>query len=1041
MRPLKLTMSAFGPYGDKTVIDFTEFGNNGIFLITGDTGAGKTSIFDAMSYALFGEMSGDKGDDSIRSHFASETTETFVDFEFEHDGDAFRIRRSPKQEVAKLRGTGFKNRGAEVFLERKSDGKVFEKDKGVKTAVKEILGIEFKQWKQIVMIAQGKFREILTSSTSDRQEIFRVIFSTEAIKRFQENLKLKENELKIKYNDIGKNAVNEMGKIIIAEDSEYKDDLESCKGNSEMITPASVLLEKLITEDESILEKESKDESDLNTKLIQLSTDKKTADQLNSDISDLELKTSELEELESRKSEMDRLESELKRFNIYLTDIKPELSRKKDADFEIQNLIEKINVLSEELKEIKIKHETAAEEKQKADAIDLDSLKKQKDEMESAAGLFDEISRLNDDKIKLFNDLGIKESEHQALVDKKQTVEIQITDNRKFLSENENKIEDRGSIEGSIQLNLEKINNIDRALKNLIDFNKLSETIEDSESSKAEKEKEYYELLKDYQSKEKEFYLNQAGILASKLENGSPCPVCGSIDHPNPAEISESSLSKEDLDSLRTDLESFSEKLNALKESIASDITKRDSYFSTAKELVSGLELVDTNDAGSFEKSLRKLKVELNNKNEILKNEFNELNILAKKLNEIRDQLKLTDDVTSSLNNSISSLNEEISSINVNIGKIDGQIDSKKDLLKYESPEELTSKLDAVKKELSEKENYIKECTKIFNDLELESNSKIQSLNDSQNSLIDKEKSITQINENIDSLLSKNKIDENLLQTFMSSESEFNSKQNELNEYNQKLGSLNDSIADLNKRTEGKEPVDISSLTEEMESVESQYNEKKKICNEIRLRIESNKKIYGILVETSKNLAKVDEESKELLPLSRTANGGYENKQTFEAYIQSLYFRRVLYYANKRLSTMTNGRFTLIPGKESKGNAYSGLDIDVHDAYTGKTRPCDTLSGGESFKASLSLALGLSDEVQSLKGGIKIDTLFIDEGFGSLDQESLKQAISVLNELTEGNRLVGIISHVPALREQIDRKIIVSNSDGTTRGSFIKTEV
>ena len=853
MKPLKIKISAFGPYKNCIDIDFEKLGESGIFLITGDTGAGKTTIFDSISFALFGEVSGsNRPVPSVRSDFADNDTETFVELEFTHKNKKYKIRRNPAYERTKKRGEGTTKTSADASLEY--DDKVISGTKNVDIKIEEILGINSKQFKQISMLAQGEFLKILFAESKDRTEIFRRIFDTDI------------------YNQIARRLADKT-RIAKAELEQLKDYFA--------INSSNIVWKDVI---------QSVQPKDVNELFIQ-----EILEKLQQEIKVNSEQFGKCQEQISKQSdENSKMEKEIliQKSQEIINKILPKEDKKKELEKEISQKQKVLQDISEKIELGKKKEEKF---KQILELIEIIKVQ------------FQKYSELKDGKTELEDKI------------KKLQVIIKEKKKKKIASENAQKIE-------------------------------------------AEWEKLSTEVLE----KEKEFFREQAGILAEKLKENEPCPVCGSLHHPNLAIKSKSVLTKEELDNLK-EKEEKSRK-------ILTDATNK--------------------------------VTEINSKIETLIKEFGEkpdVELYNKKYAEISEKLE----------KAYNQLNDNYKQIMLK----DIVIESfEYDIFK----EKITNKISKEREEFLKLQTQQEENKKQIDEL-LQKKEKAQ--NDYQNTL--KELGFENEEQYKKSVLNNLQI-------------EIFSK--EIEKYKTDVTINATKLEEIQKEIKGFEKVDLTAKIQEFNNKKQELENMRKQQMEYHRIFENNNRI---LVDLQTNSKKLDSKIKEFTmveDLSKIANGTVYGKRRieFEQFVQASYFDMVIIEANKRLLKMTDNRFLLVRKESSERVSDKiGLELEVIDNYNGKRRDVKSLSGGEAFKAALSLALGLSDVIQSYSGGIVVDTMFIDEGFGSLDTESREQAINTLNQLTDNHKLIGIISHVTELKERIDKKVIVTKS---TEGSKITIE-
>lgn len=898
MKPINLTISAFGPYKNTVKIDFTKLGENGIFLITGDTGAGKTSIFDAISFALFGEVSGsNRPIQSIRSDFAEMDTETFVELEFIHKNKTYKILRNPSYEKPKKKGEGFTKKAADASLEY--DNKVVSGIKNVDLKIEEILGINAKQFKQIAMLAQGEFLKILFAESKDRTEIFRRIFDTSIYnliaKKLKEKLKANEDDLKELKNSFVTNTAN------------------------------------IIWSEERKVEINTKDLNEVDIESI--------LEALNEELKKNELENLELEnELAKEEKEINKAEEFIKK--------QEELNIKIDT---YNELLKKQEEYEKQRKEIDILKEKVAKNQKIKEAIKPKE-EKVKSQKELVTKLEEELENL-----KITIEQGVnKEKEH----------------NKKLEIVN---------IIGEIYKEYVAYEDI---REGLLEKGKSLKNIEDLETKKKEQieiytklENEYKRMANNYLEKEDEFFKEQAGIIAEKLEANKPCPVCGSIEHPQIAKKSTSVLTKQELDKLKNNLEAKQQEKQQKQE----ECIKINSQINTLMEGFNEY----ANEQFKLEELKKLLREEFNKNKEnlekskqVLSSEYTK--VVAKELELQKfDYNKFKDEV--------------ITSINL----------EKNDLIKAKTLQEEKDK------QLKEGNIKLKEYNeKYFIEL---SNLEFNTEEEYKKSIIP--------------------------------EAELNKIQKLIEQFSTNVTVNKTKLLELEPEVKGKQKQELKEWKENLIKEKAKLNEHRNLHIKIKGKLDNNIRIYNLLTRTSKALKQKIKDFVVYDELSKTANGTLAGKKRieFEQYVQGTYFNMVIIEANKRLAKMTENRYWLLRKEEpEKISDKVGLDLEVVDNYTGKKRDVKSLSGGEAFKAALSLALGLSDVIQSYSGGVVIDTLFIDEGFGSLDTESREQAINTLSLLIDNNKLIGIISHVTELKERIDKKIIVTK---TSAGSQIEVEI
>ena len=907
MRPIKLTLSAFGPYAGKIEFDFDKLGTGGLYLITGDTGAGKTTIFDAITYALYGDPSGNNREVSMfRSKYADIKTPTFVRLVFNYKGKEYTIERNPEYERAAQRGSGLTKQtaGVELIL---PDGKPLTKTKEVDNAINNIIGINREQFCQIAMIAQGDFFKLLISPTKDRIEIFRHIFKTKLYSDLQDRLK---SELSVLNNDCSKikQSISQYISGINCSDSSLLSlDVTKAKKGDLPTDECILLIENLLSED-TLAEKKA-----------------------DNAITEIE-------------KQLDILKINIERGKTYLR-------AKQDFD---QNEIN-ISKLTEEMLSLT----KALEEEQKKNSLQND-LAKASAAIEAQLLEYDELSQ----KESAFKNNALNiEKNNAALTKNNKEIEVlkaqieSLTEESKTLQKSgEQKI----LFANQKALHKESLSKLDTLLKSMENLKKIDAQYKDAAKKYEAKKAAANEIKISYDLKYDLYLDAQAGILAETLVDNMPCPVCGSTSHPQKAIKPTDVPKKDELDILKAKLaKADDEKTEANKESAklkGMREEKKDSTVSSIKELLGD---IDMNNATYITKA--KIN-ELESNIAVLdqKIQAEEKNIARKEY--IENELPKSRTKLEDLQKGITSISNEISALSSKNDSLNAEIIDLKSKLRFSS--------------------------------RLEANNEIQKNN---------------------AMISKIKRDIEL-----ASERE--------KECSVNLASAKTRREELFKQIEGKQEIDLEAEKTKLNELESGRIQLRKNKESIHIRIVNNKSNCDNIKQKSSELIAIEKKYTWVKALSDTANGNITGKDKImlETYIQMHYFDRIISRANTRLMIMTVGQYDLIRREEALSKVgQSGLDLDVIDHYNGTTRSVKSLSGGESFKASLALALGLSDEIQSSAGGIQLDTMFIDEGFGSLDEDSLSQAMNALASLASSNKLIGIISHVGELKQKIDKQIVV----------------
>lgn len=1032
MKPHVLTISAFGPYGTQEVIDFDVFGGSGLFLVTGDTGAGKTSIFNAITYALYGRTNDDRRSVVLRSDFADPSTKTFVELTFEHRGVEYRLYRSPEQERPKIRGTGTTKTPAQAELTW--DGGVVTKDGDVTKKVVEILGIEFNQWKQVSMLAQGEFRKLLTCDTKERNEVFRRIFSTDYVRRFQDRLSEMAKDLRDDYNKAEDRLLEAMGSADIPEDSPYHSDYDGKKGAVSYAKEVSDLLSQQMGLDSARIADVRSRSAELESRKAKLNQDLAEARGLNDRISKLEAEKEVygrlLEEKEAVDGDASLLESinkAVRTLKAPISDVKALQNRKIEADRRFEKISQEADEVNTALAEAEAALEEAMESGPRMEDLTerIAVLSSGRETYRGIAELADALQSLRMEK----QNLQVKS---ESIAVRREELSRRIVLGREYLSENEEsaaKVERLMSVKAETDARIGKLAELETRLQ------VHAETVEKlrkAERAFDEAMERKEDLFRRYDEATTRFYSAQAGILAEHLEEGVPCPVCGSVHHPSPAPKAEGAPTKEDLDEMLGRAQAQTDRLGTISSKVEALRTRSVAEAESILDLEDDAGLEDGYDLSAEFDALAE-------RQSTLSEEIGDLREKADRVRKIREDFKEMDAMSADLEKQYEATRSTLNRIEADISNLEGRRAAMGEGLEYGSLEELDEEIAKATAERDSISAAIEGAKARRIDLR-ERMSALESNRDAiENSRRELDAELEAKTGIMDAALASSGTDLDGAMELISREGEIDGLQARVSGYRERCAANAKMIESLEADIAGRGRVDTSELEEALASAGADSDGIRDEEISLINRSTVNEDAVSRIMKARGQMEKLSSESKDYIDLADAASGSTGIKQSFEAYVQALYFRNVLKFANLRLMKMTDSRYELVVREEATDRrSQFGLDIDVLDNYTGRRRPSETLSGGESFLAALSLALGLSDAVQRMNGGIVIDTLFVDEGFGSLDPEALKQAISTLLQLSGGSCLIGIISHVEALKTQIDRKILVRNS---SRGSSVETEV
>ena len=925
MKPLKLTMSAFGSYAGKNVIDFTGQ-QQGIFLITGDTGAGKTTIFDAITYALYNQTSGgERNGNMMRSQYAQPETETYVELEFLYRGQTYRVRRNPDYKITKtLKNGKIREQKVPHSVELTlPDGTVFpEKKNATDAKIIEILGLTADQFSQIVMIAQGDFLKLLYTKSDERKMIFSKLFRTDIYWKIQENLRRKSMEMDERIQENDRAFEQEKSRIIPLPESEE--------------LPLDELVERLRERLKDALKEQNlrrANVEELNKKITKY-------EEINKLFVSLEKIRQTGKELEARQAE-----SKERRQQI-------ENARKADKVLvaEQQNLRQQ-QAVEQSAQAIAKMGETLADDQEM-----FETLKTQLQEAEAKQKR--EAADTQKKMLALEQSLPSYEALQNARSEEQQAKKVW---------------EDLG------KTSEESFHKKEAGIAALKEQQKRQEQIvEQTKKNWEQTSLSASESAKHYEHMYEAFLKEQAGILAENLSAGCPCPVCGSTVHPDPAKLSDHAVTELEVEQAKKTRAAAEEKRDLAYAAFEAEKTEKQKLAQAVEKEEADFVLAQT-----IAKQQRK------------EAEQNYVS-LQKIAEQIREKL-----VYPSL------------------------AEAKKQYAAMQKA------LEAAEQEIAKKRQKVSELAEAMNTL------KGQKLAEEENQKTAKKLAVKTEKEYAKLLEKSGFVSEETYHLAILPERSRSKLEREEKEYESQCLRQQSEQKLLEKQVSGKTYTDTTELNEQLKIEKQALKEAEKTYMELHTAYENDRSVLqncAVYLEKGK---KLESEDQVIKSLSKTANGRLSGsaKIDFETYIQRQYFKQIIHEANKRLLTMSNHQFILKLKEEANTGRKTneGLDLSVYSLVTDSERDVKTLSGGESFLAALAMALGLSDIVERSAGAIHPDMMFIDEGFGSLDAQSRQQAIEVLAELAGDSRMVGIISHVTELKEQIDRKLVVSRTDKGSR--------
>ena len=932
MRPIKLVLSAFGPYASKIELDLSKLGENGVYLITGDTGAGKTTIFDAITFALFGKPSGDIRDvKTLRSEYAKEEIETYVELDFIYHDEEYHIYRRPEYTYTHVQKNGEvkqRSKATDAYLILPNGDRIV-KPTEVTKQVEQLLGMKRDQFRQIAMIAQGSFLEILNADTKERGKLFEKVFMTSKYSVLMDRLSQMAKESFLALNDAKLRLQQIISDVRVPEtlQEQYTQMLETFAMDD--IQPVYDLLDEIIANSKESIEKLQKQKEEVQNQLQKSRKEETEKTKLLQDLLSLEklLKEKPVKE-EKANLYTERVKNDGEKYHIQIDALKKEQAQIEHELPEYASLTKLSTKLAEIRKQVSIISK---------DLETKTNFKKQLDE-----------------------DIAFKQKEVNTLTDSELSL------NKIILKEEE--IEKKISAFHHASMIQSNYRNAVNTLK------QKTQLLQESTDRKVI-------LQKQYDDAQISYFANQAGLLALRLTKGEPCPVCGSLEHPRPASHSDKLVTEEEINQYKMKVDQ-AEKEYQITSKACADASLKMNALQNELELV--LKSV-TEETVRFED----VQVFIDDHTVQLKKEQKEISTRIKQLQQQSKHYQELQKMIPQLQQKLTAISEEVSQnqiaqtkLSVEYEQLQKQVQEITVKLKYTSETEAKNRIAMITRQISEYQQQI-------NRLESESKLAMDEL--------------VYVSAQIDMLKGK----------VSSSIGEIPNQQNQL-----KL--LQTEIENLQVQQE-----EILKCIHNTEMYESDAQDTKK-------KIASESDAYQIKLSRYHSL-------KELADVAMGNGRSSKEKITLQEYVQIAYLDRMIHKANERYLSMSNQQYQLVRSAGTKDKrSHEALDLDVIDFSNGSIRPVSSLSGGESFIASLALALGMSDEIQSQAGGIQIDTMFIDEGFGTLDQDSLNNAIQTLMNLSGENRLVGIISHVKELKERIHKGIIVTKDLHGSHGSVAK---
>lgn len=1094
MRPLQLTLSAFGPYAGQVTVDLEQLGRQGLYLITGDTGAGKTTLFDAITYALYGEPSGSNRDPSMfRSEYAQTDTPTFVELIFSYGGKTYTVRRNPEYKRPSKRGAGSVVQKADAEL-RLPDGRLVTKSREVTREINRIIGLDRSQFSQIAMIAQGDFLKLLLADTKSRQEIFREIFKTRFYMTFQDRVKERSAALQKACETTRASVRQYIAGAVCPAENPLSLQLQKAQAGELPFQDTEELLGQLIEQDQAeearqqqLLDQLEAQLNEASALLGKAETAQKTRQNLeaatkNRDalLPQVEQAQKSLQQEQDKQPQRDAFSRELAALQAARPQYQ-ELARKETALAALDQQID-VGEQAQARQQNDQQSQTRLLESQKQELASLADVEAQRERLlRETAQIQDRQTALQSLASQAENcrqkrqEIAALQSQREALERQQTALSEDIQQKNETLEADQKRFQETQGLpekQETLRQRQERAQEKQKAIQNLYqrlkDCNASRQALQAAQQryQQARAQEEQAELV--YSHKNRAFLDAQAGLLAQSLENGQPCPVCGALHHPQPAALAveaptevELNTAKEALEKARQISRQYS--IKAGQEKTALDEREK-ALLSQMEPLIpspaleqAAQQIQTTSEEAAFER-------------ERLERKQAELEQLIACRNTLEQKIASQQKALEKLSQQQAQLQEKRNAVELSQSSLRGQLEQMEQSLQaalslHLAGYTLENAAEGIRLALEQAEKTLRTQKKQRDLLEQKLDHKQQlsrELPQQEQALKELEKAIatqreklaadrsrrTEMAEQIQALKARLPYPEAAaalrreteLNTTLKTMSEALDKADaQAAEYRSQLAAAEAAIQELRQLLESQPTIDVEAQRQRSQELGRRRAETAQLQKAVHARLTANRFALEKMQQQAANLEKTEKEYAWVKALSDTVNGTLtgQEKVTLKTYIQTTFFDRILQRANLRLMVMSSGQYEFKRQHEAANNrSLSGLELNVLDYYSNSERSAKSLSGGESFMASLSLALGMADEVQSAAGGIQLDTMFVDEGFGSLDEESLQQAIRALSALTDGNRLVGIISHVAELKEKIDKQIVVTKD--RVHGSQIK---
>ncbi|MGG5575507.1 AAA family ATPase [Vibrio diazotrophicus] len=1010
MRPLRLSIQAFGPFAGKEVVDFTSLGASPLFLINGPTGAGKSSILDAICFALYGETTGsERTGDQMRCDYADAELVTEIEFEFELAGRVYLVTRSPDQETPKKRGEGTTKKAHSATLVEIVDGEhklLANRPNPVAKAMVDLIGLDVKQFRQVMVIPQGKFRELLVANSKEREQIFGQLFQTQIYTQIERGLFEKAAGIRKEKDEFDNQIKGALNVVSVASEEELKEEQEKLQPELKQSEQSYQSLQQQLDE----AKKQRNLAQELKQKFVQKAEIEKTLTEHQSELPNIEqlrqkrTKARQALTLDlpfnqwvSATKQFEQAEKSVTEKQLLVVQIRAKVEQ---AESLWQQAVKNVQVVPElsqqlfQLEEIGKKYRIL-DDKQKALEATKQAFAKAKVEEESLEKQLKELDA----------EIQSKRAEHEQTYHAVSSLDAK----RLSLANVVEQIKVRQSSEQLIEQQ-----------------SKLKQAVAQSEKRYAEAQAATANAKKDADRLEMIWHTNQAAELAKSLSEGDACPVCGSLEHPQLASFTGDVVTRAEVKVAR-DAQQLcaSNELEALKnhQSAASNLGQIERELNQLLAKISEQSIAELAVLGQSKETLEKeIQTLASMQPQALKAQ---LEALEGRHLQTKANLEKSIAGTADSKHAMTVLETEVASLFEGVSS------------GFDNVEQVRAQYVAVKKQIEELQKAEQQMQQQFAETQKQLSAIESSLNDAlalQKQWSDEKQSTEKAW--LEALSASSFENQDAYLNAKMTEAVIAELESSIRQYEDKGASLKTQLESINGELKDKQQPELEPLEQALTAKLQQVEQALQSYTRLRSRMDSLNQVQHKLSALYAKNEELEKAYQVFGTLSDIATGKTGARVSLHRFVLGVLLDDVLIQASQRLQLMSKGRYLLKRKEErAKGNSGSGLDLMVEDGYTGKWRDVATLSGGESFMAALSLALGLSDVVQSYSGGIRLDTLFIDEGFGSLDPESLDLAIQTLIDLQQGGRTIGIISHVSELKEQISLRLDV---EAARTGSSIK---